>query len=156
MVGHTPGPWETGCWYDSAGVNDGSIPDWKPPADIKPGDCALCANPEGRFIRAYVEEGRSYHVHRFPDDSWRQIHAVDGTLIVGNYDYEEGGVCTNEADARLIAAAPRMLAHLMVFLIAPSGAPICACRNINMVKAGLEKQCWYCEARAILREIEGA
>ena len=35
-------------------------------------------------------------------------------------------------------------------MYAPSGVPICACRNVNAVKAGIEKACWYCDVRAAL------
>ena len=35
-------------------------------------------------------------------------------------------------------------------ITAPSGTAICACHNINAVKAGIETACWYCTVRAVL------
>ena len=60
-----------------------------------------------------------------------------------------------EANARLIAAAPRMLEMLRDRVTAPSGEVICVCRNRNAVNAGTERACWYCAARALLTEVEG-
>lgn len=106
---HTPGPWTCAWMYLTAGVNDGTHPQWNPPAHIKTGQCAYCTNDEAPFVRAYTDEkGGSCHVHRFPSEDWHDIYAADGTRITGNYDYEEGGVCSSEADAKLISKAPEL------------------------------------------------
>lgn len=102
---YTKGPWEIASYYE-AGVNDGTHPGWNPPNNIPHGQCAFCGNPEGKLIKEYKVNGGTTHLHRFPSSDWHDIYSVNGTKITGNYDYEEGGVCNSEADARLIAAAP--------------------------------------------------
>ena len=52
--------------------------------------------------------------------------------------------------ARRRAEVERLRAAVEQFLTAPSGASICACHNINAVKAGMERPCAYCVARAAL------
>ena len=60
-----------------------------------------------------------------------------------------------KAMARAVVADMAPLAdHVRTFLVSPTGAPLCACRNINAVKAGVETPCWYCRARALLVERE--
>ena len=54
----------------------------------------------------------------------------------------------NLAEAR--AEIERLRDALEQFVTAPSGVAICACHNINAVKAGMERPCAYCVARAAL------
>lgn len=99
----TPGPWEIGTNYWTAGVNDGTHRDWRPPRTIAPGECTYCWNPDGILVEAFSKGGESFHTHRFTDDKWHDIvSAKTRENITGNYDYEAGGVSSSEADARLI------------------------------------------------------
>ena len=41
-------------------------------------------------------------------------------------------------------------------LMAPSGIPICSCRNRNAVAAGMETPCWYCSVRDRVQDIASA
>lgn len=59
------------------------------------------------------------------------------------------------ANARLIAAAPELLAALRNFTHAPSGTVICACHNRNAANVGLERPCAYCIARTAIARAEG-
>jgi len=104
---HTPGPWFVGTFYE-AFVNDGSHKGWTNP-QIPENECAFCGNKAGVLVSSYVaEDGGTSHRHRFPVDSFHDITSESGIQIVGNYDYEEGGICTSKEDAHLIAAAPTM------------------------------------------------
>jgi hypothetical protein len=68
----TPGPWNTGKYYDFARVNDGSGPDdWEDkPAAIPEGGCHWChpQYPEAKLVGEGVgPEGQNYHVHEHND-----------------------------------------------------------------------------------------
>lgn len=110
MSEHTPGPWIVGRTVGQ---------------HLRHGEdrCHWCA--DGPPIRVYETKTSNpknftdtVHEHLWEvEDGWRNIVAADGTTIVGNYDYEAGGVCTSKADALLIAAAPDLLDALYGFEI---------------------------------------
>ena len=100
----TKEPWEIEVWYVAVVVNDGSDPDWNPPACVPKGKCSLC---DRKLVREYKDKlGRTIHLHRVPfDGDWRNIYSADGIKIVGNYDFENGGVCTTREDAEFIISS---------------------------------------------------
>lgn len=114
----TKGPWDYDARYCRAYVNDGSNPNLKP-AHIPKGKCIYCNDKEGIFVREYQENGHTCHVHKFfrgnndYTEGWHFICSSDGTPITGNYDYEEGGICSTEEDARFIAEARTALPLLI-------------------------------------------
>lgn len=143
----TPGPWETRVFYAVAGVFENGK------GDILSGNCAYCASPGAALVkiipRIDVEDEITvadptitrFHKHKWIErdaESWRTVYANDGTLIIGSYNYEMGGVCTNEADARLIAAAPDLLAALK-----------------GVVAIAGRKTVEFDKARAAIRKAEG-
>lgn len=156
---HTPGPWFCGWNYFSGCVNDGTHPGWTPPKTIPPGCCAFCGNPEGELVRAHGDGGRSMHLHRFKAEDWHDIYAADGTRITGNYDYEEGGVCSSEADARLISAAPELLEALKECVAICSDPIRVPLPNPEGYREKVEcrpcGKCRDCRARAAIRKAEG-
>jgi len=103
----TPGPWEVGVYYFHAGVNDGTHPNWNPPKEIKKGQCTFCANKDAELVKTYKnEKGESYHIHKIYNYNWHIIaSAATYEKIIGNYDYDEGGVCSTPEDAKFIAEA---------------------------------------------------
>ena len=104
----TKGPWRTNVFVGLAGVNDGSHPDWQAPKSIPIGQCVYCSDSERTLLQSFTDEKGNWHRHISSSDDWRSVYGADGTQIVGMYDYEEGGICTSQADAHLIAAAPEM------------------------------------------------
>lgn len=104
----TKGPWENRVFYASAGVNDGTIPDWSNHR-IPHGQCAFCHHAD-TLVKAFTDaDGRSMHMHRFAtadeQDWWPRIYATDGTEITGPFDHANGGVCSTQADADFIASS---------------------------------------------------
>jgi len=97
----------------------------------------------GRLVRFYAKDDGNFHIHRFPSDDWHYIYASDGTQITGNYECEEGGVCSSEADARLIAAAPELLEALK------------KCRTMA-IEFGAPAFCWTARHKKWMTEIESA
>lgn len=102
MSEYTPGPWHLGrpCGQHLEHGED---------------TCHLCdqgaplLRVEERQTTNPARFSNIVHVHLFDDyGGWRDITADDGTQIIGNYDYEAGGVCTSKADACLVAAVPEM------------------------------------------------
>ena len=63
-----------------------------------------------------------------------------------------------EGQARDAKAAVKRVGELerviRVATFAPSGAVLCCCKNSNAVKSGMEKACWYCEARRALERAD--
>jgi len=116
----TPGPWDNENGYMICGVNDGSHKDWKPPKRIKSGECAFCGN--GDPIAIVQKNGKTFHVHKYAkddrySDAWHNIASASTyDDITGNYDYEEGGVCSTKEDSDFIAHArediPWMIAEI--------------------------------------------
>lgn len=102
----TKGPWEIGVTYLMGLVNDGSDPNWVPPKKMPKGECTFCHGKD-TFVKEFKDEdGRNFHVHRFPEPKdWRRIWNAEGEKIVGNYDWEDGGICISKEDAKFIAAA---------------------------------------------------
>lgn len=103
----TAGPWSTDFF-----VACGVFPNGKD--HIEPGCCAYCGNPEAELVLERPAETdqfddsdiKTVHVHRIKQlNDWREISSYNGTLIVGNYDYEEGGICTTKDDADFIINA---------------------------------------------------
>jgi len=102
----TAGPWSAGVFYIAATVNDGANPTWAPPPTIPVGECAYCR--EGNPVRVRKGlRGETLHVHALDGvGDWHGIYSTTtGDAITGNYDHEEGGVCSTEADAAFIAHA---------------------------------------------------
>jgi len=139
MSKHTPGPWVVGNSIsqhlehgeDMCGFFEQGLP-------LLSTGSTKTANPR-RFQDAY-------HQHLWLPDgelsypSFRSIIAMDGTLVVGMYDYEDGGVCTGEADARLIAAAPELLEALKYIVAwSPDGDKWNAERARDMARAAIAK-----------------
>lgn len=109
----THGPWETKVFYSSAGVNDGTHNGWNPPPCIPKGKCVCCVEA-GTLVKEYKDSrGQTIHIHRRESDDWRSVYNIKGEEIVGNYDYECGGVCTSEADADFIAHARADVPYLL-------------------------------------------
>lgn len=115
----TAGPWRTGGWYTSAGINDGgSFGSGSVVPTFPLGRCTFCRGLAEPCALSETRDGRVYHVRWFdsPDD-WHGISS-DATLaaITGNYEEEQGGVCSTPEDAAFIAAArtdvPALLAHI--------------------------------------------
>lgn len=97
----TPGPWTTDRML-TAGVYDGTET-WRP-ASIAIGQCAFCWNPDATLLADRVDEkGWHHHVHRIPMGDWHDISSLSTfEPITGNYDDEEGGICSTEEDAEFI------------------------------------------------------
>jgi hypothetical protein len=101
---HTPGPWVIGSLHGQHLPASG-------------GDkCALC-DKEWPLVKVSEEAinvpkwSATTHWHLREDTEYfRSIVSAGGEQIVGQFDYDDGGVCTTRADARLIAAAPDGLA----------------------------------------------
>ena len=108
----TPGPWEIGVWYTNGRVNDGSDATWKP-KNIPHGKCYVCHCEESILVKEYKNcVGHTMHLHKLPDLSeWREIYSTTGKRIIGNYNDEEGGVCTKKEDAEFIAEAREALPY---------------------------------------------
>lgn len=100
----TRGPWEHSVWYCLAGVNDGTHKGWNP-LDIPWGKCLYC-HTEGTLVKEFKQRKKTYHLHRIEGGvgEWHDIYNVDGVLIAGNYDYEDGGICSEE-DSTFICMA---------------------------------------------------
>lgn len=118
----TPGPWVVGVWFSHARVNDGRDPMWPTRPTIPVGHCSWCAGA-APLLRTYVDRsGVTMHVHGpFPplsqDVDWHTIRSAStGEEIAGNYDDEDGGICSTPEDAAFIAAArtdvPDLLAEV--------------------------------------------
>lgn len=123
----TKGPWRTGGFYMSAGVNDGGeFCEGSVVPKFPPGRCDYCRKKSEPCEVSEERDGRVYHVQWLgnPDsnDNWHRISsAATRTTITGNYDYDCGGVCSTPADAAFIVGArddvPTLLAmvhHLRV------------------------------------------
>lgn len=122
----TAGPWRTGGWYTSAGINDGgSFGSGSVVPTFPLGRCTFCRGLAEPCALSETRDGRVYHVRWFdsPDD-WHGISS-DATLaaITGNYEEEQGGVCSTPEDAAFIAAArtdvPALLAHIAALRAQP-------------------------------------
>lgn len=106
---HTPGPWIVGSVWGQ---------------HLKHGEttCHHCGKlPLLSITESKAGNPRDYcdtvHNHLWTGEGeFRTIVSQTGETIVGNYDYEAGGVATSEADARLIAAAPELLQALQALL----------------------------------------
>ena len=100
----TAGPWRVGTTSSRCRVNDDKHLNWTAPASIPKGECALCY--ESAPVRTYKDAtGAGYHIHLLTGAEWRDICSAQGVQITGNYDYEDGGVCSSEEDATFIAHA---------------------------------------------------
>jgi hypothetical protein len=105
----TPGPWERGDVYGTAGVGFGH----------QPGKCALCHHGEPVWVGEANINGRTMQAHRHRDpEPYEPDHRItgpDGQCIAGNYDYEAGGIL-EPADTEFITHArtdvPALLAEL--------------------------------------------
>ncbi len=106
-VKHTPGPWVVGTTFGQH-------------LRIGKTTCGHCGKLP--LVKVYEAERpcsgdftRTVHVHLHAETSNPEyfrsvVSAATGDCIVGMFDYEDGGVCTNLDDALLIAAAPDLLA----------------------------------------------
>jgi hypothetical protein len=132
MSKHTPAPWLIGNVWGQ---------------HLKHGEstCHHCGKLPLLSIREQKSGNpRDYsdtvHFHLFTSDGdFRTIVSQSGETIVGNFDYDAGGVATNEADARLIAAAPELLE-----LLSECQAAIDWCAA----------ECGHTEAAALAQRIE--
>lgn len=109
----TEGPWSKDNFYRAA-VNDGSHEKWIAPKYISEGECCFCANKENVLVESYSDAEGNWHVHKIPSDNWRLISSVT-TLdtIIGNYDFDHGGVASTEADSEFIAHAREDIPYLL-------------------------------------------
>ncbi len=99
----TQGEWRAGIYYAYSKINDGSDPSWNAPNRIPQGRCALCAQKKRPCRTRRTVDGVNYHVNR-TNTSWHMItSAKTHRQITGNYEYEEGGVCSTKQDAEFIA-----------------------------------------------------
>lgn len=66
----------------------------------------MCGGP-AKLIRTTVgKNGGTLHVHLAGLDDWHHlVSEATGEEIAGNYDYEEGGICSRKEDAVFIARA---------------------------------------------------
>ena len=112
----TPGPWEHDHYYLSGAIQGAKLRELGFRGDIQDGDCSLCWHGQNApCVKVYTDpdSGLVYHVHRFVQEQdamdghwWGNIvSAATQGEITGNYDYEEGGVCSTEQDAEFIASA---------------------------------------------------
>lgn len=78
------------------------------------GKCFYCRNGNP-VVKCVTLEGLSYHLHEW-EDCFQEIISDAGVMIVGNYDYESGGVASTKEDAEFIAHArqdiPALLAEI--------------------------------------------
>ncbi len=99
----TPGPWETGIKFMTAGVNDGSNPYWFN-SDIPEGKCHLCAN--FKYLGTITVHGANKHVHaNLPNQESVVSLSALGTIVP---DCE-----ITEANAAFIATAREAMPRLM-------------------------------------------
>ena len=105
----TPGPWDYKFRYIQAKVNDSSNKDWAVPRDILVGKCSCC---DSEYVSTIADAKGNYHIHRYPSEDWREVYSDTGELIIGNYDYEQGGVASKKADAEFMARARTDLPNL--------------------------------------------
>lgn len=152
-AGHTPTPWTYKFFYTDCGVNDGSHKTWTPPASIPRDQCSYCHH---ELVRTWQNDsGETFHTHRVPIDDFRNIYSADGTLVVGNYDYEEGGVVQSEADAKFICTAVNSHAALVAACEAKDAALKAAlARSPGCVCDG-GVACIDCQIRAALTAHQG-
>jgi hypothetical protein len=107
----TPGPWSNDVSYGEYGV--------------KSKKCFLCGRDDSPVVGTRpavaheIETNgcKQYHTHEYPNSKWHDISSKSTfERITGNYDYEEGGVCSSKADSDFIAAAreavPQLLAEV--------------------------------------------
>lgn len=138
----TPGPWVKGGYYSFCGANDGKTT--HPYVSKYPvGRCHRCQNePEpcsatltrsdgvychGWFMEpdkieeSYraraLEEGEEYPEESYVPRGWHHVASTTTyATITGNYDYEEGGVCSTADDAEFIANAPTDIHDLLLYV----------------------------------------
>lgn len=112
----TPGPWEPGAVWLTAGVIFDSY--GRQPATGAPTHCWYCRDtrygtPVWTGRTAINGTVMNAHCHRDPDP-YAPEHLISSTrgIVAGNYDYESGGI-VRPADTVAIAAAPTDIAELL-------------------------------------------
>jgi len=121
----TAGPWLTGVSLEQAwGGKDENYYGQVPPGEA--GVCPLCLMDKSQLLFVRVIEDMTYHLHK--DDCWTKIYADSGDLIVGQYDYDMGGVASTKEDAEFIVHARQDLPALIAEI-----------KKIRAAKAVIEK-----------------
>ncbi len=78
-------------------------------------------------------------------EKWQQSCRPLYGIVAGDAECLERLI--DAALAQAVAEEREALCALLP-LTAPSGVPMCVCRNVNAVRAGAERACWYCQVRA--------
>lgn len=138
----TPGPWVKGGYYSFCGANDGKTTHLYT-SRLPLGRCHRCKDePEPCAIAVTRNDGLLYHGwwmgldemeatsraraleegEEYPEESYvpRGWHHIASSTtydpITGNFDYEEGGVCSTADDAAFIENAPTDVHDLLLYV----------------------------------------
>ena len=114
----TIGPWFNGPVLVGK-VNYSSDPDFEPA--IPEGSCYQCIENPGLGFTCIKKDGMVYHLHVYPDygsfsEPWREITSVQAKTVVGNYNYEEGGVASTKDDSDFIAHSRKDIPALLEYI----------------------------------------
>ena len=109
----TPGPWRNRGAYALSRVNDGNVEGWPYGKTLPLGRCCGCRSAGEPCANTVMYRGeydaapRAYHSTWCErPDGWQDIGSASTfTAVTGNYDYEEGGVCSTREDSDFIAHA---------------------------------------------------